>query len=71
VSDDTIEPLGSDTWDAFAPLMERHNGVVGGCWCTWFHTLHGESLDLRREPGLQAAAGGGGPGARRAGDGGR
>jgi GNAT superfamily N-acetyltransferase len=33
----TIKPLGPDTWDAFAQLAERHNGVWGGCWCTWFH----------------------------------
>ncbi|HEX4723108.1 MAG TPA: GNAT family N-acetyltransferase [Pseudonocardiaceae bacterium] len=32
-----IEPLGPRTWDAFADLAERHNGVWGGCWCTWFH----------------------------------
>ncbi|MEN0129945.1 MAG: GNAT family N-acetyltransferase [Brevundimonas sp.] len=32
-----IEPLGPPTWDAFADLAERHNGVFGGCWCTWFH----------------------------------
>jgi GNAT superfamily N-acetyltransferase len=23
-------------------LVERHNGVFGGCWCTWFHTFHAE-----------------------------
>jgi GNAT superfamily N-acetyltransferase len=32
-----VEPLGPRTWDAFADLAERHNGVWGGCWCTWFH----------------------------------
>src|SRR5580765_2891485 len=32
-----IEPLSPQTWDAFAHLAERHNGVWGGCWCTWFH----------------------------------
>jgi GNAT superfamily N-acetyltransferase len=32
-----IEPLGEPTWDAFADLAERHNGVWGGCWCLWFH----------------------------------
>ena len=37
-----MRPLGPDTWDAFARLVERHNGVFGGCWCTWFHTFHGE-----------------------------
>jgi hypothetical protein len=37
-----VEPLGPGTWDAFARLMERHNGVFGGCWCTWFHTFAAE-----------------------------
>jgi GNAT superfamily N-acetyltransferase len=38
----TVRPLNSETWDAFADLAERHNGVWGGCWCTWFHTLQSE-----------------------------
>jgi hypothetical protein len=33
----TIRPLTPETWDAFADLEERHNGVWGGCRCTWFH----------------------------------
>ena len=33
----TIRPLDTTTWDAFARLAEKHNGVWGGCWCTWFH----------------------------------
>ena len=37
VSKYTIKPLGADTWAAFAQLVERHNGVWGGCWCIWFH----------------------------------
>ncbi len=37
VDDYRIEPLGPRTWDAFADLAERHNGVWGGCWCLWFH----------------------------------
>jgi hypothetical protein len=32
-----IEPLTMRTWDAFADLADRHNGVWGGCWCTYFH----------------------------------
>ena len=35
----TIRPLAPDTWRAFADLVERHNGVFGGCWCTYFHSL--------------------------------
>lgn len=33
----TVRPLGLDTWDAYAALIERHNGVWGGCWCLAFH----------------------------------
>src|SRR6476661_6369377 len=35
----SIRPLTPDTWRAFADLVERHNGVFGGCWCTYFHSL--------------------------------
>lgn len=35
----SVQPLTPDTWDAYARMIERHNGVFGGCWCTWFHTL--------------------------------
>jgi GNAT superfamily N-acetyltransferase len=37
-----VKPLGPETWDDFAALAERHNGVWGGCWCTWFHTMQAE-----------------------------
>jgi len=47
MTDYVIRPLGPDTWDAFAGLAERHNGVWnavhgscwaegGGCWCMRF-----------------------------------
>jgi hypothetical protein len=42
MSDYIVKALGSDTWDDFAALAERHNGVWGGCWCTWFHTMNAE-----------------------------
>ena len=29
--------LDMDTWPAFAALVERSNGVWGGCWCMGFH----------------------------------
>jgi GNAT superfamily N-acetyltransferase len=37
-----VQPLGPATWDAFARLAEKHNGVWGGCWCTWFHPASAE-----------------------------
>jgi GNAT superfamily N-acetyltransferase len=39
VSEYVVRPLEPDTWDGFAAMVERHNGVFGGCWCTWFHTM--------------------------------
>jgi GNAT superfamily N-acetyltransferase len=32
-----VKPLGEATWPDFARLVERHNGVWGGCWCMAFH----------------------------------
>jgi len=47
----TVLPLGVDTWDAYAALIERHNGVWGGCWCLAFHPQtpeRGQSFDGNR-----------------------
>jgi GNAT superfamily N-acetyltransferase len=33
----TVRPLDASTWDAFAELVERNNGIFGGCWCMGFH----------------------------------
>jgi GNAT superfamily N-acetyltransferase len=38
----TVKPLDTSTWDAFAQLAGRHNGVWNGCWCTWFHATPAE-----------------------------
>ena len=35
----TIRSLTPETWPAFAALVERHNGIFGGCWCTYFHSI--------------------------------
>ncbi len=36
----TIRPLDASTWDAFADLVERNNGIYGGCWCIAFHRAY-------------------------------
>ncbi len=33
----TTRPLDVSTWDAFADLVERNNGIYGGCWCIGNH----------------------------------
>ena len=32
-----VRALDTTTWPDFAALVERHNGVWGGCWCLGFH----------------------------------
>ncbi|CAN5495637.1 GNAT family N-acetyltransferase [soil metagenome] len=46
----SIQRLTPQTWDAFAGLVERHNGIFGGCWCTYFHA---ECAD--RQPGYEGS----------------
>ena len=38
-----VRELGTKTWPEFARIMEKHNGVWGGCWCVAFHPKPGES----------------------------
>ncbi len=38
----TIKALDESTWAAFAALVERNNGVFGGCWCIGFHPEGGD-----------------------------
>ena len=37
MTDFRVRPLDGTTWPDFAELIERHNGVWGGCWCLNFH----------------------------------
>jgi len=37
VSKYIVKALDESTWPAFAALVERNNGVFGGCWCMGFH----------------------------------
>jgi GNAT superfamily N-acetyltransferase len=32
--------LDERTWPDFAALVERHDGVWGGCWCMAFHAAY-------------------------------
>ena len=36
------KPLSTETWPAFARLVEKHNGIFGGCWCISFHLGPGD-----------------------------
>jgi ribosomal protein S18 acetylase RimI-like enzyme len=39
----TIRPLAAATWPVFAELVERNNGIFGGCWCLGFHPEGGKN----------------------------
>jgi len=43
-----VRPLGPSTWDAFAELVERNNGIYGGCWCVAFHSAYHREISDNR-----------------------
>jgi GNAT superfamily N-acetyltransferase len=43
-----VRPLDVETWEAFTRLVEKHHGVWGGCWCTWFHRTPGKPSSQER-----------------------
>lgn len=45
-----IAALTPETWPAFEALVERHGGIFGGCWCTYFHPECAE-----RAPGYEGS----------------
>jgi len=46
-----VRALDASTWEAFARLVEKHNGCgFGGCWCTWFHSREGRPEGLKGRP---------------------
>jgi hypothetical protein len=51
-----VRPLDESTWSAFAALVERNNGIFGGCWCMGFHPEgvgKDTTAELNRERKLQ------------------
>jgi GNAT superfamily N-acetyltransferase len=43
----TVEALDESTWPAFAALVERNNGIFGGCWCMGFHPKEDSEVPKR------------------------
>lgn len=52
------KPLSLETWEAYADLIHRHNGVWGGCWCLGFHGKATGDYDKNREVKRQMVANG-------------
>lgn len=46
--DFTVKALDETTWPDFARLVEKHNGVWGGCWCIGFHQKGTGSAEQNR-----------------------
>ena len=44
----SVRELGPQTWTDFARIVEKHNGVWGGCWCVSFHRRPGEDWEGRK-----------------------
>jgi len=40
-----IRELERGTWPDFARIVEKHNGVWGGCWCVAFHLNHNDEKE--------------------------
>ena len=45
----SVRPLSASSWDAFAELVERNNGIYGGCWCISYHPECGQREHNYRE----------------------
>jgi GNAT superfamily N-acetyltransferase len=43
-----VRPLTADSWDIFAELAERNNGVYGGCWCVAFQSAYHREISDNR-----------------------
>ena len=44
-----VRALDESTWPAFAALVERNNGIFGGCWCMGFHEDNKGTVPPKRE----------------------
>ena len=49
VANYTIRALDTSTWAVFAGLVERNNGIFGGCWCMGFHPDDDRDAALNRQ----------------------
>ena len=52
----TVKALDESTWAAFAALVERNNGIFGGCWCMGFHPEQPWPDDVQVRVPLKRAA---------------
>jgi acetyltransferase (GNAT) family protein len=41
----SVRELGSETWPDFVRVVEKHNGIWGGCWCVAYHLKRSEEKE--------------------------
>ncbi len=41
----SVRELKSETWPDFARVVEKHNGIWGGCWCVAYHLNRSEEKE--------------------------
>lgn len=41
----SIKELNMETWKDFERLVQKHNGIWGGCWCKNFHPSPPQKID--------------------------
>jgi GNAT superfamily N-acetyltransferase len=41
----SVRELGSQTWPDLERVIEKHNGIWGGCWCVAFHLKRSEEKE--------------------------
>ncbi len=44
----TIDRLDARTWESFVDLVERNNGIYGGCWCAPNHVEYQRGVSVPR-----------------------
>jgi len=54
----SVGRLEADTWDDFAELVERNNGIYGGCWCIPNHVEYQRGISDPRTLKEQLVRGG-------------
>jgi hypothetical protein len=45
----SIKELYMETWKDFERLVQKHNGVWGGCWCRYFHPTPPEKIESKED----------------------
>ncbi len=41
----SVRELSSETWPDFVRVVEKHNGIWGGCWCVSYHLKRSEEKE--------------------------